>query len=142
MPGLIRGVARTAAIAGTATAVSNGVSRRQAQRWANQSAPAPAPVQAQYPPPVAAAPVAPPAAPSTAADDVMSRLERLSQLQAAGLIASAESGQMVEPADGVETPEIVARLVAAGVKVHEVAPEEQTLESFYLRIMREEEGMS
>ena len=36
MPGLIRGVARTAAVAGTATAVSNRVSRRQASRWAEQ----------------------------------------------------------------------------------------------------------
>lgn len=36
MPGLIRGVARTAVIAGTATAVSNGVSRRQAGRWAEK----------------------------------------------------------------------------------------------------------
>ena len=34
MPGLLRGIARTAAIAGTATAVSNRVSRRQAGRWA------------------------------------------------------------------------------------------------------------
>jgi len=37
MPGLIRGVARTAVIAGTATAVSNRVSRRQAGRWAAQA---------------------------------------------------------------------------------------------------------
>jgi hypothetical protein len=36
MPGLLRGVARTAAIAGTATAVSNRVSRRQAERWQRQ----------------------------------------------------------------------------------------------------------
>ena len=36
MPGLLRGVARTAVIAGTATAVSNRVSRRQAGRWAAQ----------------------------------------------------------------------------------------------------------
>jgi hypothetical protein len=36
MPGLIRGVARTAVIAGTATAVSNRVARRQAGRWAAQ----------------------------------------------------------------------------------------------------------
>jgi hypothetical protein len=53
MPGLLRGVARTAVIAGTATAVSNRVSRRQANRWAAQEqqaydqqaydAPAPAP---------------------------------------------------------------------------------------------------
>ena len=37
MPGLIRGVARTAVVAGTATAVSNRVSRRQAGRWANDN---------------------------------------------------------------------------------------------------------
>ena len=36
MPGLLRGVARTAVIAGTATSVSNRVSRRQAGRWAEQ----------------------------------------------------------------------------------------------------------
>ena len=36
MPGLLRGVARTAVIAGTATAVSNRVSRRQGNRWAQQ----------------------------------------------------------------------------------------------------------
>ena len=38
MPGLLRGVARTAAIAGTATAVSNRVSKRQGERWAEQEA--------------------------------------------------------------------------------------------------------
>ncbi|WP_436533041.1 SHOCT domain-containing protein [Actinoplanes sp. HUAS TT8] len=38
MPGLLRGIARTAVIAGTATAVSNRVSRRQAGRWARQNA--------------------------------------------------------------------------------------------------------
>ena len=36
MPGLLRGIARTAVVAGTATAVSNRVSRRQAGRWAQQ----------------------------------------------------------------------------------------------------------
>ena len=36
MPGLLRGIARTAAVAGTATAVSNRVSRRQAERWQQQ----------------------------------------------------------------------------------------------------------
>jgi Short C-terminal domain len=36
MPGLLRGMARTAVVAGTATAVSNRVSRRQARRWADQ----------------------------------------------------------------------------------------------------------
>jgi Short C-terminal domain len=38
MPGLVRGVARTAVVAGTATAVSNRVSRRQGARWAQQDA--------------------------------------------------------------------------------------------------------
>jgi hypothetical protein len=41
MPGLLRGVARTAVIAGTATGVSNRVSRRQASRWAQPAAPDP-----------------------------------------------------------------------------------------------------
>lgn len=36
MPGLLRGIARTAVISGTATAVSNNVSRRQATRWARE----------------------------------------------------------------------------------------------------------
>jgi Short C-terminal domain len=39
MPGLLRGVARTAVVAGTATAVSNRVSRRQTERWAEQGEP-------------------------------------------------------------------------------------------------------
>ena len=39
MPGLLRGLARTAMVAGTATAVSNRVSRRQAGRWAAQEYP-------------------------------------------------------------------------------------------------------
>ena len=53
MPGLLRGVARTAVIAGTATHVSNNVSRRQANRWAEQeqqpqsAAPTAAPPQAE-----------------------------------------------------------------------------------------------
>jgi hypothetical protein len=57
MPGLIRGVARTAVIAGTATHVSNNVSRRQANRWnakeEQQAAQAPQPqyAQPQYAPP-------------------------------------------------------------------------------------------
>jgi hypothetical protein len=38
MPRLIRGVARTAAVAGTATAVSGRVQRRQAARWQEQDA--------------------------------------------------------------------------------------------------------
>lgn len=57
MPGLLRGVARTAVIAGTATSVSNRVSRRQERRWAEQEGPRqpvggiPTEAQAQAPPP-------------------------------------------------------------------------------------------
>ena len=39
MPELLRGIARTAVVAGTATSVSNRVSRRQAERWAAQEGP-------------------------------------------------------------------------------------------------------
>jgi hypothetical protein len=71
MPGLLRGVARTAVVAGTATAVSNRVSRRQAGRWAEQeqAQQAAEPAQPQY--------AEPPAAP---ADDMSSKLEQLKQL--------------------------------------------------------------
>ncbi|MER6398662.1 SHOCT domain-containing protein [Kitasatospora sp. NPDC059973] len=72
MPGLLRGVARTAVVAGTATAVSNRVSRRQAGRWAQQEAPQPQ-AQPAAPPAAAAAPAAEP-------DDMATRLDQLKQL--------------------------------------------------------------
>ena len=59
MPGLLRGMARTAVVAGTATAVSNRVSRRQAQRWgymdqgAEYAEPEPAPAAAPQADPIA-----------------------------------------------------------------------------------------
>ena len=59
MPGLLRGIARTAVVAGTATSVSNRVSRRQGRRWGREEAeeapPQPAPQQA--PPPAPADPI-------------------------------------------------------------------------------------
>ena len=86
MPGLIRGVARTAAIAGTATAVSNRVSRRQAGRWAEQE-------QQQYeqqaPPPQAYAPP-PPAAAVPDMDDKLAQLKELGELKTAGILSDAE----------------------------------------------------
>ncbi|MET7711922.1 SHOCT domain-containing protein [Streptomyces sp. NPDC005407] len=71
MPGLLRGVARTAVIAGTATAVSNRVSRRQTGRWAQQDD------QQQ-----AAAPAAPQTAPPPAdpGDDMTNKIDQLKQL--------------------------------------------------------------
>ena len=90
MPGLIRGVARTAVIAGTATSVSNRVSRRQAGRWAEQD-------QQQYQeqayqePPPAPAPAAP-AAPAAGSDmdAKLAQLKDLGELKAAGVLSEAE----------------------------------------------------
>jgi hypothetical protein len=84
MPGLIRGVARTAVIAGTATAVSNNVSRRQAGRWAEKEAQQQAPQQVVY----AEAPPAAPAAPSM--EDKLADLEKLGELKAAGVLTESE----------------------------------------------------
>jgi hypothetical protein len=92
MPGLIRGVARTAAVAGTATAVSNRVSRRQAERWQQQGSypydqPEPAyPEQPAYAEAPAQQP--PPAPPST---DVMIRqLKELAALRDQGVLTEEE----------------------------------------------------
>ena len=90
MPGLIRGVARTAAIAGTATAVSNRVSRRQAGRWAaqedQQAAQQQAPPPEQYAPPAAAAPPAD-------MDAKLAQLKDLAELRDAGVLTGAEFEQ-------------------------------------------------
>ncbi|MFJ6478908.1 MULTISPECIES: SHOCT domain-containing protein [unclassified Streptomyces] len=77
MPGLLRGVARTAVIAGTATAVSNRVSRRQGGRWAQQDAQQQAQMEAQQ---QAAAPPPPPPAAAPPADDMTAKIEQLKQL--------------------------------------------------------------
>jgi hypothetical protein len=81
--GLIRGVARTAVVAGTATAVSNRVSRRQANRWADQEAQQ-QPVYEQAPPPP------PPAAAGSTTDDKLAQLKELGELKAAGVLTDAE----------------------------------------------------
>jgi hypothetical protein len=80
MPGLLRGIARTAVVAGTATAVSNRVSRRQASRWSQQDA---APQQYAEQPPAP-----PPAAPS--ADDRLQQLKELGELKSSGVLTEAE----------------------------------------------------
>lgn len=86
MPGLLRGVARTAVVAGTATAVSNRVSRRQANRWAAQDS------QYDYgyqEPQYEQAPPPPPAAgPST--DEKLEQLKQLGELKTAGVLTDAE----------------------------------------------------
>jgi hypothetical protein len=101
--GLIGGIARTAVVAGTATAVSNRVSRRQANRWADkdQQAQDAADAEAyrqqqaygeQYPPQQQYPPQDPysqqPAAPSQ--DDTIAQLQKLGELKAAGVLTEQE----------------------------------------------------
>jgi membrane protease subunit (stomatin/prohibitin family) len=83
MPRLIRGVARTAVIAGTATAVSNRVSRRQGNRWAQQEQDQYAQDQQQQ----QQAQPAPAAAPAT---DTVTQLQKLADLKSAGILTDAE----------------------------------------------------
>jgi hypothetical protein len=83
MPGLLRGVARTAVIAGTATTVSNRVSRRQGQRWAQQEE---AQQPQQAPPPVAPAAPAPPAG----GESMLDQLKELGELKAQGILTEDE----------------------------------------------------
>lgn len=83
--GLIGGMARTAVVAGTATAVSNRVSRRQADRWATQ---ADAEAYQQQQQAYAAAP--PPAPAPAAAPDTMAQLQQLGELKAAGILTEEE----------------------------------------------------
>jgi Short C-terminal domain len=90
MPGLIRGVVRTAAVAGTATAVSNRVSRRQAERWQRQGAypfDQPEPAYPDQPAYVAAA-QPPPAPPST--DAMIQQLKELAALRDQGVLTDEE----------------------------------------------------
>ncbi len=77
MPGLLRGVARTAVIAGTATGVSNRVSRRQASRWEQQE---PQQEEAEQPQ----------AAPPPAAPDPLDRLKELGELRDSGVLTEEE----------------------------------------------------
>ncbi len=86
MPGLMRGIARTAVAAGTWTAVSNRVARRQANRWAAQDQQQ---YQQQYyqqppPPPAPPAPVAPPPR------DRVAQLKDLANLKAQGILTEQE----------------------------------------------------
>jgi Short C-terminal domain len=75
MPGLLRGVARTAVIAGTATSVSNRVSRRQANRWSAQDASsAEAPVQSAGP----------------SQGDQLEQLKELGELKSSGVLTEQE----------------------------------------------------
>lgn len=84
MPGLLRGMARTAVVAGTATAVSNRVSRRQANRWSQQGT---MPGYEQAPPEQYDAPPPPPAQPAV---DPIVQLQKLGQLHEQGVLTDEE----------------------------------------------------
>ncbi len=88
MPGLIRGVARTAVIAGTATAVSNRVSRRQAGRWATQDQPAYEQQQQAYEQQQQAYEQQP--AESGGMSDQLAQLKTLGELKDQGVLTDAE----------------------------------------------------
>lgn len=91
MPGLLRGVARTAVIAGTATAVSNRVSRRQAGRWAQQEQAQAYQQQQAYEQQQAYAQSAPePAAAAPSMDDKLEQLKQLGELKAQGVLTEQE----------------------------------------------------
>ncbi len=83
MPGLLRGVARTAAVAGTATAVSNRVSRRQAGRWAEQD-------QQRYAEPAPQHQAPPAAPPASETGNMIAELKQLGELKDAGVLTDEE----------------------------------------------------
>jgi hypothetical protein len=107
MPGLARGIARTAVVAGTATAVSGRVARRQASKYTEQDAQLAADRDAAYqrdmgynepPPPPQYAPqpqyaqpqYAPAPAPAPAEDPMFAKLQQLADLHASGVLTDDE----------------------------------------------------
>jgi len=101
MPGLLRGVARTAVIAGTATAVSGRVQRRQAEKFTDRdaqiyadreaayqqdTAPQQQYAQPQYAPP----PPAPPAPAAASQEDMIGMLKQLGELHESGVLTDEE----------------------------------------------------
>ncbi len=79
MPGLLRGIARTAAVAGTASAVGGRVHHRQNQRWARQE-------EEQY-----AQQAPPPAAPAAASEpSTFDQLKQLGELKDQGVLTDEE----------------------------------------------------
>jgi hypothetical protein len=87
MPGLLRGIARTAVAAGTFTAVSNRVTRRQQNRWARQDEQQYYEQQGRA---QAQAPQAAPAAPAAPPRDTAQQLKDLADLKAQGILTDAE----------------------------------------------------
>lgn len=89
-PGLLGTVARTAVVAGTASAVGGRVQQRQQQRWGAQEAAAQEEAAAQQQAVQQQTPPARAAAPAPPADDIIDRLERLAELKKQGILTDAE----------------------------------------------------
>ncbi|MGH3365153.1 MAG: SHOCT domain-containing protein [Nocardioidaceae bacterium] len=88
MPGLLRGVARTAVVAGTATAVSGRVQRRQADKYADRDAQTAAERDQAYQQQTAPAPQ--PAAAVAPAADPIQQLKDLADLKNQGILTEEE----------------------------------------------------
>ncbi|WP_406830799.1 SHOCT domain-containing protein [Pedococcus sp. KACC 23699] len=89
MPGLLRGVARTAVVAGTATAVAGRVQRRQASRFAERDAETAAKQDAAYQEQVAEQ-EPPPPAPAPSGSDMLEQLKTLGELRDQGVLTQEE----------------------------------------------------
>jgi|SoiMethySBSTD1v2_1073268.scaffolds.fasta_scaffold382016_1 hypothetical protein len=89
MPGLLRGVARTAVVAGTASAVAGRVRRHQDNKWAAQEAQQAPPPQG-YPPQEAYATAPAQYAPEPVIDDTTAQLQQLAQLKQQGILTEEE----------------------------------------------------
>jgi hypothetical protein len=81
MPGLLRGIARTAVVAGTASAVGGRVRHRQDQKWARQDAEAAEPEAPEQVPQQRSAPPA---------KDRLEQLKELGDLKAQGVLTEDE----------------------------------------------------
>jgi hypothetical protein len=94
MPGLLRGIARTAAVAGTASAVAGRVQRRQASKFAQSDAETAATREQAYEQQVApqgsAEPPQEAAPPPAPAADPLERLKTLGELKESGVLTEAE----------------------------------------------------
>jgi hypothetical protein len=90
MPGLLRGVARTAVVAGTASAVNGRVQRRQAEKFAGRDAQIVAQRQAAYEEQTAPPPPPPPPQAAAPAADPIAQLKELAELKAQGILTEEE----------------------------------------------------
>lgn len=102
MPGLLRGVARTAVVAGTATAVSGRVQRRQAEKYAGRDAQIYADRQQAYaetqapqqaPQQVVYQQAPPPPPPTDSGDPTIEKLKELASLRDQGILTDEEFAQ-------------------------------------------------